>query len=435
VRVVVLGNGVAGWEAARAAAHAPGAQVTVVSEESERFFSRPGLLYALAGQLREADLCPADRPADRAITRRRDRAIGVTEGALQLTAGELPFDALVLAPGSRPRPAPWPGAHLRGVGHFVTRNDLRWLSHALHGDRAAAPPDGYVHPDDSPYRPRPPVARPRHPVVVGGGLVGIEVVEALLAAGLRPTFLLRGSWFWDLALDAREAGWIAERLRDHGATVRVDTPVAAFLPHPDQPDRIGAVRCADETLACDLAVVAIGVVPNTDWLAGSALDRTPEGGIPVDDRLRTRLPGVWAAGDAAAVPPDHQTQTLWYTARDQGRIAGANAVGGDLRYAPDVPYNAAKLMDTEYTTVGALPPDAPAWWFEERGAVRSTLRIAADAEDRVIGMNALGRRWDTDTWRRWIAERRPRAWVLDHLHDAGFDTEGVPPIALPAEAR
>ncbi len=435
MRVVVLGNGVAGWEAARAAARQTDAQVTVVSEESERFFSRPGLLYALAGQLREVDLCPAERPSDRAITRRRGRATGVTAGALQLTAGALPFDALVLAPGSQPRPAPWPGAQLRGVGHFVTRNDLRWLRHALHGDRGAPPPDGFVHPDDSPYRLRPPVGRPRHPIVVGGGLVGIEVVEALLAAGLRPTFLLRGSWFWDLALDAREAGWIAERLRDHGATVRVDTPVEAFLPDPAQTDRLGAVRCAGEAVPCDLAVVAIGVIPNTDWLAGSPVDRTPDGGIRVDDQLRTSLPGVWAAGDAAAVPPTEQTETLWYTARAQGRVAGGNAVGSAERYVPDIPYNAAKLMDTEYTTVGALPPDAPGWWFEERGPVRSTLRLAADPDDRVIGMSALGRRWDTDTWRRWIAERRPRAWVLAHLADAGFDTEGVPPLTLPAEAR
>lgn len=448
MRLVIVGNGIAGVEAARVARrHAPAAQITVLSEESDHLIARTALMYVLSGQLRHADIEPHERDLYQRerLERVRARATGIDLAArqVQLRQGPpLPYDRLLLATGSRPRRAPWPGADLRGVGHFVTLQDLAWLEAELHGASPSAPPrpDAHLPTDpDSPYAPRE-VRRarrgpPQHPVVVGGGLIGIEVVETLLSAGLRPRFLVREEWFWPVALERREAVFVAEHLAAHGVDVELGAEVQALL--GDERGDVRAVRTASGERPCDLAVVAIGVTPNTGWLAKSGLELDPNGGVVVDTALRSSDAQVFAAGDCASVPQPgggRAVEPLWYTARAQGRIAGAGLAGRSGTYARGVPFNSAKFMDLEYTTAGRVQPPAPGerdWFFREPGPVRSTLRLCLSG-GHLVGMNAIGRRWNHAVFCRWIAEERPLAWVLHHLDEARFDTELVPPLRVPA---
>ncbi len=449
MHVVIVGNGVAGIEAALAVRRREEtARISIVSEESEHFFSRTALMYVLAGQLSYRDIEPHDRAlyARMRFERVRARAVGVEPSRKELRlVGHPPltYDRLVLACGSRPRPPPWENAGLAGIGHFVTLQDLRWLELTLHGRHGVDLPDaldGHLSASaaDSPYQPRAPVPRPVAPVVIGGGLIGIETVETLLAAGLKPTFVYREEWFWPIALDRTEGTWIADRLRDHGVNVVDGRNPEAFT----GTDRVAGVVLDDGTeIPADLVVVAIGVVPNTDWLVDTPVERE-RGAIVVDEQLLSNVPDVWACGDCAAVPQldgEKRPEQLWYTARDQGRIAGRNTLGDRAVYRRGTWYNSAKLMDWEYTTVGRVPgrpvPDQREWFFQEEGRVRSTLRIVLGPEDRILGMNALGRRWDHAVWSRWIEERRTLSFVLDHLVDADFDTELVPPLRVPAGHR
>ncbi len=453
MRVVIIGNGVAGIEAALAVrAREPSWVITIVSEESDHFFSRTALMWVHSGQLSHACIEPYERDlyAQRRFARVRARAIGLDPEAreVRLAGGLAPlaYDRLLVACGSRPRSPPWPGAALRGVGHFVTHQDLAWLEREVWGgpSRAGPPPRADAHlaatDERSPYRPRPDgfAARggpPRHPVVIGGGLIGIEAIEVLVAAKLRPTFLVREEWFWPMALDATEAGWITERLRAHGVDVRLEESVEAL----EGDGALAKVRTDRGELPADVCVVAIGVVPNTEWI-GDALERDAAGGIVVGADLAASAADVFAAGDCASVPWSpgvSRPEQLWYTAREQGRVAGRRLCGDAAEHARGLAYNSAKLMDIEYTTAGLVGTNAEGereWRHEERGAVRSTLRIV-ESRDRVIGFNALGRRWDHSVWLRWIRERRSLAYVLDHLAEASFDTEFVPPLAIPRAAR
>lgn len=457
MRVVIVGNGVAGVEAALAVrAREPGWEITVVSEESDHFFSRTALMYVLSGQLAWKDIEPHERDlyAKRGLRRVRARATGVDAAGHRLLLGgglePILYDRLLIATGSRPRPGPWRGSDLLGVGHFVTLQDLSWLEMELHGgpSRGGHAPrlDAHTKSSDpsSPYYPRTSArerrggAPPSHPVVVGGGLIGCEVIETLLTAGLRPRFLIKQEWFWPAALDAAEARWVAEHLRGHGVEVELETEVRRFEAGED-----GTVRTVETTrgeLPCDLAVIAIGVVPNTAWLSSSDIRRDKGGGILVDEGLATSAPDVFAAGDCASVrwyDGRARPEPLWYTARDQGRVAGRRLLGERVAYQRGVWYNSAKFLDIEYTTVGLVNQDLPgesSWSYEERGAVRSLTRFVLQ-QDRVVGFNALGRRWDHSGVARWIEEKRPLSWVLDHLDQARFDTEFVPPLRVPASAR
>ncbi|MCG8554238.1 MAG: NAD(P)/FAD-dependent oxidoreductase [Proteobacteria bacterium] len=451
MHIVVVGNGVAGMEAALSLRSADESlELTVVSEESDNFFSRTALMWVLCGQLNHADIEPYERGLyERARLRRiRARAVGLdARGKRLLLAGNrtaLSYDRLLIACGSRPRRPPWPNADLRGIGHFVTMQDLEWLEQELYaGPGQGRPPRPDQHlgatTDDSPYLPRAPAATLRsrlagEPAVIGGGLIGIEAVEVFVAAGRRPRFFIREEWFWPIALDAREAAWVAQRLRSHGVDVLLDHEITGF--EGDEQGTVRCVRTASGEHACDVVVVAIGVEPNTGWLADSGLELDELGGIVVGDDLRTCLPSVFAAGDCASVRWEDGTrrpEQLWYTARDQGRVAARALMGEPVRYDRGTWYNAAKLMDIEYTTVGQVNRRLSGeqnWFHEEMGAVRSTTRIVSMA-DRIVGFNALGRRWDHDLVARWIEERRTLPWVIAHLSEASFDSELVPPPQLP----
>ena len=426
-QVVILGSGVCGIEAALALRRRePRTAIAIVSDEHDHLFSRPALMYVFAGQMTMRDIEPYDRDLFPRMgferVRGRVAALDAAERRLTLDGGgAIAYDRLLLAVGSKARAAPWPGAEGPGVHAFVTLRDLERLE-------ADARPGGRA-------------------VVVGGGLIGVEVAEILERRGLHVTFVIRETWYFPIALEAREAALVAEHLRAHGIDVRLETPMEEILRGPS--GAVRGVRVAGEEIPCDLVVAAIGVVPNTAFLAGSAVELAPGGAIEVDEGLRTRVPGVWAAGDCANVTwadGTRRPEQLWYTARDQGRVAAASMTGDDAAYRRGTWYNSAKFFDLEYTTAGwvpvlldaenraiALEPGVTTW-FQRRPGTLASERIVCRG-DRVVGFNMLGGRWNHEPLLQWIHERRPLDWVLAHLHEAQFDEEFERRFRVDAGAR
>lgn len=453
MHVVIIGNGVAGMEAALTIRERqPDWDISIVSEESDHFFSRTALMWVFCGQMSMKDIEPLERDVYERLRfhRVRARATRVDPEAKKVElAGSIPplsYDRLLIACGSRARPGPWEGSDLRGVGHFVTLQDLAWYEGEVHGgpSRRGAPPRPKAHLEfstsDSPYGFRDVAAEKRgrlakQPAVIGGGLIGIEAVEIALAANLRPHFFVREDWFWPIALEPRESRWISDRMADHGVQTHLDHEVEAL--EGDHDANVTRVRTDRGTYETDCVLIAIGVVPATRWLVGSGIELDERsGGVIVDESLRTNAPDVFAAGDCAAVrwfDGSRRPEQLWYTARHQGRIAGRRVLGDEAEYRRGIWYNSAKLIDVEYTTVGLVNWNVAReqnWFFEETGRVRSTTRIVIQ-DDRVIGFNMLGRRWDHSVLIRWIEQRRSLGWVLDRLSEARFDTEMVPPLRIP----
>lgn len=415
MRYAIVGNGVCGTEAALALrAREETARISLVSDEHDHFFSRPALMYVFCGQLRLEDTEPYDRGMYERMgferVRGRVRSLDAAARRLAFEDGRgLDYDRLLLAVGSKARPAPWPGSEGPGLHYFVTLRDLEGL------DRAARPGG--------------------RAVVVGGGLIGVEVAEILHRRGLHVTFVIRESWYFPLALDANESALVAEHMRAAGIDVRLGTGLDEILRGPD--GRARGVRLGAEELPADVVVSAIGVVPNTGFLAGSGLALSRGGAIEVDEALRTSAPGVWAAGDCANVTwadGSRRPEQLWYTARDQGRVAARSMLGDGVAYRRGVAYNSAKFFDLEWTTAGFVPalidwdnrpldpgPGLRSWFQRAPGRFESQRIVVQDG--RVIGFNMLGSRWDHEPLLRFIDERRDLAYVLAHLHEAQFDEE------------
>jgi NADPH-dependent 2,4-dienoyl-CoA reductase/sulfur reductase-like enzyme len=412
---LILGNGVCGMEAALAVRRREGeARITIVSDEHDHFFSRPALMYILAGQTTLRDTEPYDRELYQRLgferVRNRVTAVETSAHALVFADGSrLGYDRLLLAVGSKARPAPWPGAAGRGLHYFVTLRDLQGL------DQGARPG--------------------MRAVVVGGGLIGVEAAEVLRDRGLDVTFVIRENWYFPLALDASEAALVAEHMSAHGIHVRLGVNVEEVLRGAD--GELRGLRVGGEELPCELVLSAIGVVPNTAFLAGSGVALAPSGAVEVDDALKTSAPDVWAAGDCANVTwadGSRRPEQLWYTARDQGRLAARSLLGDEAAYRRGTWYNSAKFFDLEYTTAGWVPvllnwdntpldpgPDIHYWYRRAPGRYESQ-RVVLKGE-RVIGFNMLGSRWNHEPLMRWIEERRGLDYVLQHLAEAQFDEE------------
>jgi NADPH-dependent 2,4-dienoyl-CoA reductase/sulfur reductase-like enzyme len=412
---VIVGNGVCGMEAALALrGREQGARISVVSHEHDHFFSRPALMYVFCGQLRLQDTEPYDRGLYERLgfERVQGRVRSLDAGGKRLVfedGRELAYDKLLLAVGSRGRPAPWPGSDGPGVHYFVTLRDLEGLDRdARRGERA---------------------------VVIGGGLIGVEVAEVLHRRGLHVSFVIRENWYFPLALDANESALVAEHMREEGIDVRLGVNVDEILRSAD--GRVRGVRLGREELPADVVACSIGVVPNTEFLKPSGLALSKGGAIEVDDALRASPADVWAAGDCANVTwadGSRRPEQLWYTARDQGCVAARSMLGDEVAYRRGTWYNSAKFFDIEWTTAGWVPvllnwdntpidpgPDVRCWFQRVPGQFVSQ-RVVVKG-DRVVGFNMLGSRWDHEPLLRWIHERRDLDYVLARLHEAQFDEE------------
>jgi NADPH-dependent 2,4-dienoyl-CoA reductase/sulfur reductase-like enzyme len=406
MRYVIVGNGVAGITAAfTIRSRERNASITVISGESDYFFSRTALMYAFMDRLMLRDLEPHERKVyDRQrIERVRGWVTGIDAPGHSVTLRDgrsIAYDRLLLATGSLPNRPAWTGADQvrAGLVHFVTLEDLEQCERLTRrGEKA---------------------------VVVGGGLIGVELVECLVHHGMEVAFLVREPWYWPAALGQPEGQMIAEHMRRHGVEVIADELVARV--ETDAAGRAVAVHTeSGRRYDCGLLGVTIGVHPAVEWLSAIANPPQVRRGIIVDTAFRSSLNDVWACGDCAEVVSDDRppfVEQIWYSAKRQGDLAARSMLGDRVEYEPPIFYNSAKFFDIEYTTVGVFGIAGSHEFYARVPGREASIRIAESA-GYVIGFNMLGSRWDHTYFERWIAERRSLDYVVQHLAEAQFDVE------------
>ncbi|MEV7779143.1 FAD-dependent oxidoreductase [Kitasatospora sp. NPDC088351] len=304
-QVVVVGAGLAGAQCAAGLRQGGWrGRIVLVGEEPHAPYDRPPLSKEVLLGKADAttlDLDFADLGVELLTGR---RATGLTPGVLHTDAGDLPYGTLVIATGAAPRALP--GAERAHLLH--TLDDALAL-------RALLRPGLRL-------------------VLVGAGWIGAEVSTAARAAGCEVTVVEMGPAPVPGALPAgigrAMAAWYAEA----GVDLRCGVGVAAVEP--------GAVLLADGShLPADEVLVGIGARPATGWLAGSGVELDAAGAVLVDERLRTSLPGVFAAGDCVSYPSARSGVRLavqhWDHALQSGAAAAAAVLGAQAPYDP-VPY-------------------------------------------------------------------------------------------------
>jgi NAD(P)H-nitrite reductase large subunit len=406
--VVIIGNGITGITAAITIRKlSKQHQITVVSSESEHFYSRTALMYVYMGHLKYHHLKPYEDWfwQENNIRLVRDRVLGIDFDSRQVRLQQqapMPYDKLLLASGSEPRKTGVPGEDLSGIQGFYNLEDLQHL-------------------EDN-------TRQLGHAVVVGGGLIGIELAEMLATRCIPTTLLVREPHYWANVLPPEEGALVARQIQKHGLELHLNTVVTAF--EGDAAGRLQAVVTnKQERIACQLAAVAIGVQPNIGFLRSSAL--ATGRGILVNEYLETNIPEVYAAGDCAELRsgPGQPglVEQIWYTGRMQGETAAYTICGQKKPYQRGIWFNSAKFFDLEYQTYGSVPVypekgDRTLYWqhADKQKALRINFRAATG---EVTGFNLMGIRYRHEVCQAWIKQKKNITYVLEHLQSANFDPE------------
>jgi NADPH-dependent 2,4-dienoyl-CoA reductase/sulfur reductase-like enzyme len=382
----------------------PAWRITLISGESTYHYSRPALMYVFMGHLAYADTKPFEDRSweEQRIDLVRDWVVGidVADRRLRLHRGTpIHYDQLLIATGSKPNTFGWPGQDLAGVQGLWGLVDLKLLQENVkHAERA---------------------------VIVGGGLIGIELAEMLHSRGLRVTLLVREETYWGDVLPAEESAMVNDGIRAAGMELRLKTELARI--EDDGRGRAGAVVTkGGERIACQLVGLTAGVSPNVDLVRDTPI-RVGRG-VLVDRSLRTSVPGVLAAGDCAEIAAEpggrNVINQVWYTGKMQGEVAADVLAGEERAYDPGIWFNSAKFLDLEYQVYGKvgyeLPGEESLFW--RHPTQPRSIRIVHQ-EGRVVGFNLMGVRWRHAVCERWLAEPATLDHVVLHLEQAAFDAE------------
>ena len=356
-RIVIVGASLTGLRAAeRLRAEGFTGSLTLVGEEPQPPYDRPPLSkQVLLGKVPAGHTgLPQRRELD-ARWKLGVRATGldpVEKRVLLADGAEVPFDRLLIATGTRARPWPHPAeAALDGVFTLRTSDDARRLAERLD-------------------------AGPRRVLVIGAGFTGSEIASACRERGLAVTVAERGPAPLVGALGGTLGALAAKLQRAHGVDLRCGVTVTAL----EGSGRLTGAQFSDGTrIDADIAVVALGAVRNTEWLAESGLAAGPRGvtcdaGCRAFDMYGIVTDDIFAAGDVARFPhPLFEYQLLslehWGNAVAQAEVAAHNMVSPGPRRLP-------------HLTV-------PAFWSSQFGLNIKSVGVPTFSDQVVIAQGSL----------------------------------------------
>jgi NAD(P)H-nitrite reductase large subunit len=333
-RFIVVGTGVAGMAAVSSLRKLDGAaEIVVVGDDPHGFYSRPGLAYYLSGEIPEKQLTIFSKEDWKPLKIRfiKGTASGLDPRKHHLEfspAGFLKYDRLLLATGSTAVPLHIPGADLHGVVKLDDYDDTRQLLSLARRAKSA--------------------------VVLGGGIIALELVEGLMRRGVKVHYFLRGERYWPNVLDEKESRLLEHRLSEDGVVLHFHTEASEVL---GKHGKVAGIRTTKgETIRCELVAVGIGVKARMELAKSAGL--ATEKGILTDENLQTSDPDIFSAGDAAQVHDPESgksiVDTLWHPARLKGKIAALNMTGRRTAYKRRVSINVLRLAGVMTTIIGAV---------------------------------------------------------------------------------
>jgi len=307
---VIIGDGIAGSSAAETIREADAdADITVLTDEGEALYNRILIKEYAKGKMPAGPISIHDEGwyEERDVELRLNTYVNeVDTDAHEVythRGDTIEYDTLLIATGGTPTQLPVPNSDAAGIHHFWTFEDARAIR------------DGAENADTG--------------VVIGAGLLGIDLAAICGAQDVSAHYLMRGNAWWRYALSEEGAEIIHDALRERDVTPVFDSGVDRF--EIDDDGHITGVTDPDgEEFDADFAGVAIGLNYNTEFLQGSGIERTDDGSIVTDETMRTDTEDVYAAGDLTYfydVLLGEQAQNgAWGSAKEQGSIAGTNMV-------------------------------------------------------------------------------------------------------------
>jgi len=407
--VVIIGNGISGVTAARHIRKLSNKRITIVSAETDYFFSRTALMYVYMGHMKFEHTQPYENwfwEKNRIeLKKGLVETIDYSSKTLSLSGGDqVTYDKLILAVGSKTNKFGWPGQNLKGVQGLYSKQDLDLMEENTS------------------------VLKVERAVIVGGGLIGVEMAEMLHSRNIPVSFFVREDQFWGNVLPVKEAEIIGKHLESRGIDLRFTTELKEII--SDESGRVKAVVSSNgEELACQFVGLTPGVSPNIDFLKETDLET--EEGIVVNQFLETNQPDVYSIGDCAQFSKPaagrNNLEQVWYTGRIMGETVAQTICRNKLAYKPGHWFNSAKFFDIEYQTYGwvhsKLQDGEANFYWEHKDGEMCMHFVFDKASRKFLGLNTLGIRIRHEVMNRHLDADSTIDKVMEQLKDANFDPE------------
>ncbi|MGQ9516306.1 MAG: NAD(P)/FAD-dependent oxidoreductase [Anaerolineae bacterium] len=370
MRFVIVGQGVAGVNAARGLAQlrSDHDEIHIYTDETYLYYPRPRLPAFLAGEitLDELILYPAEWYEKRGIQVHLGKAVTqVDPWSKYITlagGGQVAYDRLLLANGSRPNVPPIKGADKKGVFTLRTiANALEIQAFARAIERA---------------------------VVIGGGLLGLEAARAVSALGPKVTVVEFFDRLLPRQLDIEGAQVLQREMERFGLTIITGAVTEEILGGAEA----GGIRLKDDReIPGELVIISAGIRPNTELAAAAGIQVNR--GVVVDPAMRTSAADVWAAGDVAEF--EGRVWGIVTAATEQARVAAANmaAPAGETpaTYIDIIPSNTLKVVGIDLTSIGLVNPEGAEYEEIRRKDERAGRYEKLVLKDgRIVGAIILG---------------------------------------------
>ncbi|MBI4733456.1 MAG: NAD(P)/FAD-dependent oxidoreductase [Rubrobacteridae bacterium] len=331
---VIIGNSVAAVGAIEAIRKVDKEiRITVISDELYSVYSRPLISEYLAGQVKEELMAYReasfyDKNGVTTMLGRTVVSIDSAKKTVKLDNGEeVAYSKLLIATGGTPFVPPMKGLELSGVMTFIKMDDAKKIDKL--------------------------VPSLKHVVVIGAGLIGLKAAESLRHRGVEVTVVELADRVMATVLDSEGGNIVQNALEEAGVKRLTGDTVAEIL--GSKKGVVNGVKLkSGNKLACDAVIVAIGVIPNAKFAKESGVEVNR--GIVVDNRMKTNLDDIYAAGDVAE-GPDYlsggvRVLPIWPNAYMQGKIAGFNMAGVDREFEGGVAMNSIELFGVPVITAG-----------------------------------------------------------------------------------
>jgi len=411
--IAIIGNGISGITAARHIRKHSNYKITIISAETKYFFSRTALMYVYMGHMKWEHI----KPYEDWFWKKNKLCLKfgyVTQlDAKQKTLhfkdnSKINYDKLIIACGSKPNKFGWPGQELKGVGGMYSKQDLDTIE-AYAKDNTVC----------------------KRMVIVGGGLIGIELAEMMLTRNIPVTMLVREKSFWNSVLPKGDSQMLNEHILDHHIDLRLGVNMERINGDNDGNVKSVTIKETGEELECSFVGLTAGVSPNIGFLNGSGLDLGR--GVKVNRYLETHLEDVYAIGDCAEQQEPNENrppiEAVWYTGRMMGEVVAQTICGRRTAYNPGHWFNSAKFIDIEYQTYGWVHSERRLPEYEEHFHWRHpqkwicvTLAYHKDTNS-FLGINTFGIRMRHEVFDKWLTEKRDLGYVIANLRKANFDPE------------
>lgn len=342
-KYVIVGASAAGIGAVEAIREVdPVGTIAVISDEECPQYSRPMISDLVSGK---ADfgkmMCREhgfwEKNNIQALTGRTATGLNLSDRYVTLDKGDhVNFEKLLIATGGKPFVPKIEGSDKDGVFTFTTLSDAENMLSKLEKAESA--------------------------VVIGAGLIGVSVTEALVKRGLKVIMVELQDKILSLILDPTASGMVENVIRNAGVTIATGQTVKQIVGKPEN-DKVvgGAVLTSGEQVPCDLVIIAIGVIPRTELVSGT--DVKTNRGILVDRSMRTNVQDVYASGDVAEaydfVFGENRLLPLWPLAQLEGKVAGYNMAGKKADYPGGTAMSALKYFGMPIISIGVANPKDP----------------------------------------------------------------------------